>query len=77
MHPDDPIKATALAVGATELFGSSDTISKYLSGSLPIVEYSRLAAGGMGLPLALGRVHRRDPVADRVPYECATVSRST
>ena len=28
-----------LAVGATVLFGSSDTISKYLSGSLPIVEF--------------------------------------
>ena len=39
MHPDDPIKAIALAVSATVLFGSSDTISKYLSGSLPIVEF--------------------------------------
>jgi drug/metabolite transporter (DMT)-like permease len=39
MLPDDPIKAIALAVSATLLFGSSDTISKYLSGSLPIVEF--------------------------------------
>jgi drug/metabolite transporter (DMT)-like permease len=39
MLPDDPIKAIVLAVSATVLFGSSDTISKYLSGSLPIVEF--------------------------------------
>ena len=39
MLPDDPIKAIALAVSATVLFGSSDTIAKYLSGSLPIVEF--------------------------------------
>src|ERR1700733_11787545 len=39
MIPDDPLKAIALAVSATVLFGSSDTISKYLSGSLPIVEF--------------------------------------
>ena len=39
MLPDDPVKAIALAVSATVLFGSSDTISKYLSGSLPIVEF--------------------------------------
>lgn len=39
MSPDEPIKAIVLAVSATVLFGSSDTISKYLSGSLPIVEF--------------------------------------
>ena len=39
MLTDDPLRAIALAVGATVLFGSSDTISKYLSGSLPIVEF--------------------------------------
>ena len=39
MFSDDPLKAIALAVSATVLFGSSDTISKYLSGSLPIVEF--------------------------------------
>ncbi|HEY4042486.1 MAG TPA: DMT family transporter [Rhodopila sp.] len=33
------MKAIALAVSATMLFGSSDTISKYLSTSLPIVEF--------------------------------------
>ena len=36
---DDPLGGILLAVGATVLFGSSDTISKYLSGSLPIVEF--------------------------------------
>jgi drug/metabolite transporter (DMT)-like permease len=39
MFSDDPLRAIALAVFATTLFGSSDTISKYLSGSLPIVEF--------------------------------------
>ena len=39
MFPDDPLRAIALAVSATLLFGTSDTISKYLSGSLPIVEF--------------------------------------
>jgi drug/metabolite transporter (DMT)-like permease len=39
MLPDEPLKAIALAVGATVLFGTSDTISKYLSGNLPIVEF--------------------------------------
>jgi drug/metabolite transporter (DMT)-like permease len=39
MLSDDPFKAIVLAVSATVLFGSSDTISKYLSGSLPIVEF--------------------------------------
>ena len=39
MLPDNPLKAIVLAVSATVLFGTSDTISKYLSGSLPIVEF--------------------------------------
>ena len=39
MSPDEPLKAIVLAVSATVLFGSADTISKYLSGSLPIVEF--------------------------------------
>jgi drug/metabolite transporter (DMT)-like permease len=39
MPSDDPLRAIVLAVSATVLFGSSDTISKYLSGSLPIVEF--------------------------------------
>jgi drug/metabolite transporter (DMT)-like permease len=39
MFTDDPLRAIALAVSATVLFGSSDTISKYLSGGLPIVEF--------------------------------------
>ena len=36
---DDPIRAIALSVSATVLFGTSDTIAKYLSGGLPIVEF--------------------------------------
>jgi drug/metabolite transporter (DMT)-like permease len=39
MSPDEPLRAIALAVSATVLFGSSDTISKFLSGSLPIIEF--------------------------------------
>jgi len=39
MLPDDPLNAIALALSATVLFGTSDTISKYLSNSLPIVEF--------------------------------------
>lgn len=39
MPTDDPLKALALAVSATVLFGTSDTISKYLSGGMPIVEF--------------------------------------
>jgi drug/metabolite transporter (DMT)-like permease len=39
MSSDDPIRGIVLAVGATVLFGSSDTISKYLSTSLPIAEF--------------------------------------
>ena len=39
MPTDDPFRAIVLAVSATVLFGSADTISKYLSGSLPIVEF--------------------------------------
>jgi drug/metabolite transporter (DMT)-like permease len=39
MPSDDPPKAIVLAVCATVLFGSSDVISKYLSLSLPIVEF--------------------------------------
>src|ERR1700761_3601989 len=39
MLSDEPFRAIVLAIGATVLFGSSDTISKYLSGSLPIVEF--------------------------------------
>ncbi len=36
---DDPLRAIGLAIAATLLFGSSDTIAKYLSGSLPITEF--------------------------------------
>jgi drug/metabolite transporter (DMT)-like permease len=36
---DDTMKGIGLAVFATMLFASSDNISKYLSGSLPIIEF--------------------------------------
>ena len=39
MPNDDPLKAIALIASATVLFGSADTIAKYLSFSLPIVEF--------------------------------------
>ena len=39
MSSDDPLRAIVLAVGATVLFGSSDTIAKFLSTSLPIAEF--------------------------------------
>jgi drug/metabolite transporter (DMT)-like permease len=39
MLSDEPIRAIVLAVGATVLFAGSDTIAKYLSTSLPIVEF--------------------------------------
>jgi drug/metabolite transporter (DMT)-like permease len=36
---DNPLRAIALALSATLLFGSWDTMSKYLSGHLLIVEF--------------------------------------
>jgi drug/metabolite transporter (DMT)-like permease len=39
MSPDEPLRAIALALIATVLFGTSDTISKYLSAGLPIMEF--------------------------------------
>src|SRR4051812_5510673 len=39
MLSDEPIRAIVLAVSATVLFAGSDTIAKYLSTSLPIVEF--------------------------------------
>ena len=36
---DDPFRGIIYVVCATLLFASSDTISKYLSGSLPIIEF--------------------------------------
>lgn len=38
-NTDDPLRGIGLIVSATVLFGSADTISKYLSASLPIVEF--------------------------------------
>ena len=39
MSNDDPIRGILLSVAATILFGTADTIAKYLSDSLPIVEF--------------------------------------
>jgi drug/metabolite transporter (DMT)-like permease len=39
MLSDNPLRAILLALASTVLFSSSDTISKYLSGGLPIVEF--------------------------------------
>ena len=39
MPSNDPLKPIVFAVSATVLFGLSDTISKYLSDSLPIIEF--------------------------------------
>jgi drug/metabolite transporter (DMT)-like permease len=39
MLPDDPIRGIVFTVLATMFFASADTISKYLSNSLPIVEF--------------------------------------
>ena len=39
MPSNDPLKPIGFAVSATVLFGLSDTISKYLSDSLPIIEF--------------------------------------
>ena len=36
---DDPLRGITLVVAATVLFGSADTISKYLAGNLPIIEF--------------------------------------
>ena len=39
MSTDDPIRGIMLSVAATVLFGTADTIAKYLSNGLPIVEF--------------------------------------
>lgn len=36
--PDSPLRGIALSLGATVLFASSDTIAKFLSASLPVIE---------------------------------------
>jgi drug/metabolite transporter (DMT)-like permease len=65
MIPDDPLKAIALAVSATVLFGSSDTISKYLSGSLPIVEFIWIRY--VLFLMMAGYLVRRRPIVPRNP----------
>ncbi len=56
MFADDPIRGIVLAVGATVLFGFSDTISKYLSTSLPIGEFLWIRyVLFLGMALLLGR----------------------
>jgi drug/metabolite transporter (DMT)-like permease len=38
MNQDDPIRAIFMVTGATVLFATADTISKYLTASMPVVE---------------------------------------
>jgi len=61
MPTDNPLKAIVLAICATVLFASSDTISKYLSGSLPIVEFIwiRYALFLVMAMILVGRLPRR------------------
>nr|WP_294521677.1 DMT family transporter [uncultured Rhodopila sp.] len=68
MSSDDPIRGIVLAVGATVLFGSSDTIAKFLSTSLPIAEFLWIRyVLFLVMALLLGRrvtgqtVHPRNP----------------
>jgi drug/metabolite transporter (DMT)-like permease len=58
MLSDDPIRAIVLAVSATMVFGCSDTISKYLSTSLPIAEFLWIRYA-MFLAMAIILVRRR------------------
>ena len=56
MFADDPIRGIVLTVGATVLFGSSDTIAKYLSTSIPISEFLWIRyVLFLGMALFLGR----------------------
>lgn len=54
---DDPIRGIVLAVSATVLFATSDTISKYLSGSMPIIEFIWIRYA-LFLVMAIGLVKR-------------------
>jgi drug/metabolite transporter (DMT)-like permease len=68
MSSDDPIRGIVLAVGATVLFGSSDTIAKVLSTSLPIGEFLWIRyVLFLVMALVLGRRVIRQAVRPRNP----------
>ncbi len=65
---DDPIRGIVLSVSATVLFATADTIAKYLSNSLPIVEFiwiryvlSVLFAAGMATQVPFRSLRSRSP----------------
>ena len=54
-HPDDPLRGIALFLAATTLFAVADTIAKYLTAELPIVQINwmrYLIFAGMALLLS-------------------------
>jgi drug/metabolite transporter (DMT)-like permease len=78
---DDPIRGIALAVGATILFATSDTISKYLSGSLPIIEFIWIRyvlflvmAGYLASRVPIRSLRSRSPGTQIVRGLCAVAS---
>jgi drug/metabolite transporter (DMT)-like permease len=78
---EDPIRAIGLAVSATVLFATSDTTSKYLSGSLPIIEFiwiRYVLFTVFALTLVGGRtidtLHPRNPGLQIVRGLCAVAS---
>ncbi len=78
---DDPIRAIVLAVSATMLFATSDTISKYLSGSLPIIEFIWIRyvlfvflAGGIASGTPLRSLRSRRPATQIVRGLCVVTS---
>jgi drug/metabolite transporter (DMT)-like permease len=66
--PDDPIRGIALMTGATVLFATADTTSKFLAGQLPIVEFIWLRyVLFVGMALLLARNVVRRPWVSRRP----------
>lgn len=66
---DDPFRGIILAVVATMLFASSDTIAKYLSGDLPIIEFIWFRyALNTGFALCLPKPTPRPPRLSRRPW---------
>lgn len=65
---DDSFRAIALAVVATALFAGSDTIAKFLSGSLPIVEFIWIRyVISVGFSFAVAGRRSRDALKPRNP----------
>jgi drug/metabolite transporter (DMT)-like permease len=53
---EDPIRGIALSLGATVLFGTADTIAKFLAASLPVVEIQWIRyVIFLGMAIALAR----------------------